>query len=156
MVPLLIRGNLSNPVHITPVYAEGPSGHDGVGCIASSVVPAWEVGGTQFNQRTIQTPQGPTTSMSLAVQLKNNATGYITACGGIFNPSAPWPQPMTCNGQEPYRPREAYRIQTTALYDNTTSTLTVNETWYCDADSAAPYVTLRPKIYRFRAHKSSY
>lgn len=113
-------------------------GHDGANCSATSTVPAWVVGGTQYSQRTITTPQGPVTTMSLAVQLKNNATGYITSCGGAFNLNAPWPQPLVCNGQEAYRPRESFRIQSQAFYDNRTSTLTVNETWYCAAKPDEP------------------
>jgi len=76
--------------------------------------------------------------MSLTVQLKNNATGYITSCGAAFNASASWPQPMACSGQEAYRPREGYRIQSQASFDNRTSTLTVNETWYCAAHPDSP------------------
>ena len=75
--------------------------------------------------------------MTLSVQVKNNATGHAATCGGAFNPGAAWPQALTCNGQEPYRPREAYRIQTQASFDNNTNTLMVNETWYCSSGSGA-------------------
>ncbi len=134
--PLLIKGSLLHPVQITPAYASGPPQHDSTNCAVPSKSLSWEVGGTQYTRRTVQSKDGPSTFQSLALQVTNNVTGYTASCSGYFT-SNPGPQRMSCFAQETFRPRERYHIQTEAFFDTTTLMFTVNETWFCDAGSPA-------------------
>lgn len=138
--PVLVRGSLSLPVQINPTYAEGPLGHNEPNCAATSL--SWKVDGTQYNRRTIQTPTGPRSSGSLGLFLVNSATGYIAACGGFFG-NETGPLRMPCSGQDVFRPREKHLIQTEAIFDRVTETISVSETWFCDGNNPSAPVKIQ-------------
>ncbi|KAK3395216.1 hypothetical protein B0H63DRAFT_385940 [Podospora didyma] len=139
--PALIQASLLSPVKITPAYLDGPPGHDNPGCTASSKTPAWELGNTQYNHRTIYDPQGEPVGVQTQIFLQtiNNATGHISACVGPLT-NASVPHPLICTVQEPIRQRkDVYQSTSSVYFTPHTLVVSVNETWFCDdLDPTAP------------------
>ena len=134
----LVKGSLSNPVAITPAYAEGPPGHKNPGCGALSKTPKWTLGTVIFIN---ETGDGSSAiqSQSIQFQVTNEATGHVVGCLNYFL-AGPGEDPriqINCGGGADRKSR--YNIQTDAVFYPTSWKFEINETWYCDdVDSAKP------------------
>ncbi|KAK3399813.1 hypothetical protein B0T20DRAFT_169606 [Sordaria brevicollis] len=134
----LIRGSLTDPVAITPAYAEGPPGHKNPGCGALSKTPKWTLGTIIFIN---ETGDGSSAiqSQSIQFQVTNEATGHVVGCLNYFL-AGPGEDPrlqINCGGGIDRKSR--YNIQTAAVFYPTSWKFEINETWYCDdVDSAKP------------------
>ena len=131
--PLLVKGSLLSPVQITPSYLPGPLGHDTKGCTAQARTPAWEVAATQLNLRKVA---GNLQSGNAFVIITNDHIGYTASCGGVLS-DVGGPQTLNCQGQTAFRRPDLYQIDTVLGFDPKTFSLTVNQTWFCDDQSAA-------------------
>ncbi|KAK3290485.1 uncharacterized protein B0H64DRAFT_350467 [Chaetomium fimeti] len=130
--PLLVKAALSSPVKITPSYVSGPPGHDIAGCASQ---PAWEVVASQINLRKLS---GQRQSGNAFVIVRNDHLGYTASCGGVLSAAA-GPQPLSCEGQVPYRRADKYQIDTTLSFEPDTFALGIDQTWFCDdQDPAQP------------------
>ncbi|KAM7183985.1 hypothetical protein V8F33_013256 [Rhypophila sp. PSN 637] len=131
--PTLIKGSLLIPVSITPSYGSGPTGHDNEGCAALSRTPSWELSASQIARRTSFSSDGTTTMSGNAfIQVTNHVTGSATGCLIQSFSRAGGFQVMDCQEQAPYRPRDKYRVNTEAMFDQDKFELVLNETWFCD------------------------
>lgn len=134
----LVKGSLTDPVAITPAYAEGPPGHKNPGCGALSKTPKWTLGTIIFIN---ETGDGSSAiqSQSIQFQVTNEATGHVVGCLNYFL-AGPGEDPrlqINCGGGIDRKSR--YNIQTDAVFYPSSWKFEINETWYCDdVDSAKP------------------
>lgn len=134
----LVKGSLSEPVAITPAYAEGPPGHKNPGCGTLSKTPKWTLGTIIFIN---ETGDGPSAiqSQSIQFQVTNEATGHVVGCLNYFL-AGPGEDPrlqINCGGGTDRKSR--YNIRTDAVFYPRSWKFEINETWYCDdVDSAKP------------------
>lgn len=132
----LIKGDLVSPVVASPLYFLGPSGHDEPGCSAGSKTPTWAIETVNYEDRTGDGIDS-IAQRSLNFVVTNPATGYDASCMTSVTPDGEYPPDnllaLTCAGIEFQSPTVGrYSIQTTASFEVSTSTLTINQTWYCD------------------------
>lgn len=134
--PLLIKANLLSPVMLTPTYAAGPTGHDAPGCLAAAQSPSWILSRIYFVDQTGDGNES-VPSRSFLTQIINPSIGYQASCmsGAVIDDPT-----LSCNGDEFGRlGSDRYQLATSAKYEPATSTITVNQTWYCDdVDPAKP------------------
>ncbi|KAH7625533.1 hypothetical protein B0T09DRAFT_325391 [Sordaria sp. MPI-SDFR-AT-0083] len=134
----LVKGSLSEPVAITPAYAEGPPGHKSPGCGALSKTPKWTLGTIIFIN---ETGDGSSAiqSQSIQFQVTNEATGHVVGCLNYFL-AGPGEDPriqINCGGGTDRKSR--YNIRTGTVFYPRSWKFEINETWYCDdVDSAKP------------------
>ncbi|KAL2261751.1 hypothetical protein VTK26DRAFT_3458 [Humicola hyalothermophila] len=139
--PILVKGSLTSPITINPVYAEGPSGHDVQGCTAKSENPSWVLKTIHFAD---ETGDGITSVpyKNFNLLLENPANGYQASCmlGAGFRYNESDLSSLTCAGVEFQSSRiGAYHISTQASFQESTLVLLVNQTWFCDdTDPAKP------------------
>jgi hypothetical protein len=138
--PLLVKASLTSPVAITPVYADGPTGHDSPGCAARSETPSWELSSVHYiNEPGDGKSNVPFVNFNLVVT--NPANGYTASCmpAGSFG-EIPDLSRLMCAGYE-FQSFSIgqFPISTQASFDPETSTFSLNQTWFCDdADPAKP------------------
>ncbi|KAK3353989.1 hypothetical protein B0T25DRAFT_480581 [Lasiosphaeria hispida] len=135
----LVKGSLSSPVQVTPVYADGPAGHNKPGCVAGSQEPKWTLGTIIFLNETGDGSDA-IQSQSIQLQVTNEATGYVAGCLMYFNDGEDTtPIKMTCGGGADFVRRNRYSIRTETVFYPRSWTFTINETWFCDdVDAAKP------------------
>ncbi|KAK0726844.1 hypothetical protein B0T26DRAFT_636167 [Lasiosphaeria miniovina] len=131
--PFLVKAALLTPVAITPVYADGPTGHNTPGCAAAATSPSWSLSDIHYVN---QTGDGihSTNQESFNVIVYNAAIGYTASCmPGVGNA-------MVCAGDEfGSIGRDRYSLSTDATFDPQTFRFSINQTWYCDdADPGKP------------------
>lgn len=136
--PLLVRGSLTSPVAITPVYATGPTGHNLAGCTSRSEKPSWVLSSIHYTDEPGDGVHStPFRNFNLIVT--NPANGYQASCmpGGSFGETSDLSR-LTCAGSE-FQSFSVgqYPILTQASFDPETSTFSLNQTWYCDDTDAA-------------------
>lgn len=130
--PFLVKGSLLSPVAITPIYVDGPNGHDTPGCTAAAQDPTWTLSTISYINQT-EDGDNSTTWQSFNVLVNNPAIGYQANCF----PNGPFgqlnPEGLSCNGDEfESLTTGMYTIETNASFDMTTFGFTLNQTWYCD------------------------
>jgi hypothetical protein len=132
--PLLIRGSLIQPVSVTPVYAEGPTGHDKVGCTAAAQNPNWSLSTIYYDYET----EGNSVAKqqeNFALLLTNPSIGYEASCitGGSGLDLNSGIRTLTCVGGEFQDLKaNAYTVSTSATFHPNTNVFSVNQTWFCD------------------------
>ncbi|KAH6622647.1 hypothetical protein F5144DRAFT_656109 [Chaetomium tenue] len=138
--PLLIKGSLTSPVSITPVYPDGPKGHDSAGCSSRSESPTWTLSSIHYTDEPAS-GEGTVAFKNFNVLVTNPANGYQASCmpGGSFG-DEPDLAHLMCAGYEFQSSSVGqYPIVTQASFDPDTSTFTLNQTWFCDdVDAAKP------------------
>lgn len=138
--PILIRGSLTSPVSITPVYPDGPQGHDSPGCASKSENPSWTLAAIHFTDQPGDGDDVPT-YQNFNLLVTNDATGYQASCmpGGSLG-GQPDLRRLSCAGYEFQQGSVGqYPIVTQGGFDPDTFTFTLNQTWYCDdTDPAKP------------------
>lgn len=134
--PLLVKGSLLSPVAVTPVYAEGPPGHDSTGCMAAAENPSWILS-LMYYQAQEGDGINTVSSRSFNLQIINPAIGYQAGCMSGGEPDDPV---LVCAGQEfGELGTDRYHMATSATFDPDTLEFNVNQTWYCDdVDPAKP------------------
>ncbi|KAK4152588.1 hypothetical protein C8A00DRAFT_44343 [Chaetomidium leptoderma] len=136
--PLLVRGSLTAPVAITPVYAEGPTGHDSAGCTARSEEASWVLSAIHYTDEPAS-GEGTVPFVNFNVLVTNPANGYQASCmpGGSFG-DKPDLSRLVCAGEEFQSSKVGqYPIATEASFDPATTTFSLNQTWFCDDTDAA-------------------
>jgi len=142
---VLIKGNLIAPVQITPIYFEGPTGHDAPGCSAGSKTPNWKISAVAYSDQTGDNINS-IEQRSISFLVTNPATGYDASCMTSVTPDGAQPREdiltLTCAGLEFQSPTIGkYSTSTLATFNVLTSTVSINQTWYCDdTDPGRPYV----------------
>ncbi|KAH6848118.1 hypothetical protein B0I37DRAFT_432215 [Chaetomium sp. MPI-CAGE-AT-0009] len=138
--PLLLRGSLTEPVSITPIYPDGPTGHDSAGCSFRSEAPSWTLSSIHYTDEPAA-GEGTVGFRNFNVLVTNPANGYQASCmpGGSFG-DRPDLAHLVCAGYEFQSSSVGqYPIVTQASFDPATSTFTLNQTWFCDdIDAAKP------------------
>ncbi len=132
-----MRGSLTAPVAITPVYPNGPTGHDLAGCTVQSVKPAWVISLVHYTSEPGDGEDAPFLNFNALVT--NSANGYQASCmpGGSFG-DKPDLSRLTCAGVEFQNSNVgSYPIVTQASFDIATATFSLNQTWFCDDTDAA-------------------
>ncbi|KAK3985429.1 hypothetical protein QBC44DRAFT_374158 [Cladorrhinum sp. PSN332] len=142
ITPLLIKGRLSEPVAITPVYAPGPTAHNKLGCLDSSQKPSWTLSHVWYSD-SVGDGLESVSSRIFNLLLVNDATGYEASCmhGSLTNDVGP--TTLLCAGsefQDQYPNR--YAISTVGSFDPETYVFSVNQTWYCDDHNPAKPVQI--------------
>lgn len=142
--PLLVRGSLLSPLHITPAYATGPAGHDMPGCVSASNKASWTLTAPFY---TNQSGNGITFMpfQDFTVLVSNPATGYEASCmsgsgfgAGLDPTPVTGPLTLICAGSEFQASGGGlYSITTDASFDPSSFRFSVNQTWYCDNGSGA-------------------
>ncbi|KAL1839316.1 hypothetical protein VTJ49DRAFT_1644 [Mycothermus thermophilus] len=137
--PLLIRASLTSPVSITPVYNDGPLGHDSPGCTSRSTTsPAWVLSAIHFADE----PGDGVNFIPLQnfmVVVVNTATGYEASCNlGRRGLDENGMATLGCNGYEFQSSSVgAYPVSTRAWFDAERYQMGVEQTWFCDDEDAA-------------------
>ena len=132
-IPILIRGSLTSPVRITPLYARGPIGHDFQGCAASSKSPSWTLRSVYYLNQTGDGAETALPGQNLMLQIINPGTGHQASCTGIL-PSdlSSAPAKLSCSGGNDPTGRDRYQVTTDVVFEPTTFRFTINQTWFCD------------------------
>lgn len=138
--PVLVKGSLLAPVAITPVYADGPTGHDTPGCMARSEEPSWVLSHVSYTNRTGDGVNTMPFRMFNLI-LTNSANGYQASCmpGTSFDYSSD-PSHLVCAGEEFQSfTIGSYPVSTTASFNESTLGFSLQQTWFCDdQDPAKP------------------
>jgi hypothetical protein len=130
---VLVKGSLIAPVEITPIYFEGPTGHDAPGCSAGSEKPKWTIASVAYSDATGDGVNS-VSQRSLSLLLINQATGYDASCMAFADDDAKSDVlNLNCAGLEFQSPTIGrYSTSTAATYNVATKQLTVTQTWHCD------------------------
>ncbi|KAK4184375.1 hypothetical protein QBC35DRAFT_540527 [Podospora australis] len=130
--PLLIKGSLSSPVAITPLYGAGPQGHDNKGCSAAAQNPVWNISGIYYLDRPGDgIYSAPSRIFNL--HITNPATGYEAGCMYGALTTEPTESSLVCSGNEFGDLDGArYTPSTSGSWDPATYRFSMNQTWYCD------------------------
>jgi hypothetical protein len=130
---VLVKGSLIAPVEITPIYFEGPTGHDAPGCSAKSEAPKWKISSVAYSDATGDGIES-VAQRSLSLVLINQGTGYDASCMAFGSPDSPSDVlDLNCAGLEFQSPTIGrYSTSTQATYNVVTRQLNVTQSWYCD------------------------
>jgi hypothetical protein len=125
-------------VAITPVYPDGPTGHDSKGCTSRSEKPGWILTSIHYTDEPGD-GESRTPFQNFNALLTNPANGYEASCmpAGSFG-DKPDLSRLMCAGDE-FQSFSVgqYPIVTQASFDPATATFTLNQTWFCDDTDAA-------------------
>lgn len=152
--PIIVNASLSSPLEITPQMAVQPPAHSKPGCMAASENPSWRI----TNNRLTFTAQqnefiGWLASYDWNFVLTNVALDYAVPCrlqstqlGTEFNNSVDFEENGIQNGPLWFRcwdtPSDSndlikiFWLDTSFRYQRNTDELFINQTWYCDDESA--------------------
>jgi hypothetical protein len=134
---VLVKASLVGPVEITPIYFEGPTGHDTPGCRANSKTPKWTISALAYTDVNADGIDA-VSQRTLSLLLVNPATGYDASCMAAANPDGTDPSEgevltLNCAGLEFQSPTIGrYSTATQADFNTLTGKLSVSQTWYCD------------------------
>lgn len=123
---------------ITPVYADGPTGHDLAGCTARSEKPSWVVSSIHY---TNEPGDGVSTTpfVNFNAIVTNPANGYQASCmpAGSFGEKTDLSRLMCAGTEFQSFSVGQFPINSQASFDPETGTFSLNQTWYCDDSDAA-------------------
>ncbi|KAK3356420.1 hypothetical protein B0T25DRAFT_452307 [Lasiosphaeria hispida] len=138
--PLLVKGTLLSPVAATPIYAEGPTGHDTPGCSLAAKNPRWTISTVTFIDQTGDGAESiPYQNFHLL--LTNPTTGYEASCmpGTSYEDRKSLATLVCAGGEFQSSVIGRYQISTNASFDPATFSFTVSQSWFCDdVDAGKP------------------